>query len=533
MPYTFVHPVFLMPLKRRFQHYFDTSALFMGSIAPDLDIIYRFTETRHHIFNYSIGNVLLMILPIAVVMSVYMHLVMIPVYTTGKTGMSRSCIAETFRKLPSIIVSALMAIVCHIILDNMTHIDDIFNKAIYHAENLGREPEDYHDFYYLMMYGPTILVSGIGACMAIYYCWVYRKDIWAMTAYFRKNFFRWSVIIILTTISFSLLKHITVGVEDNMRLDSYVISITCGLLSSFLLSPVLFYIQQQLVGERLRVYVLSHYSWYLVLMPVFAFYLAGIPDTDWLRVFTGKGLFLFGMSALIMATREMIIDQYKSFKLTKWIVGLMLMTAYVFLTKVSPIWTWVKLFLAVQGILVIALAAIRISDEHSFLKPFIHIFSGGAVLFALAYYFSDKGLGPGIVVVGAIGILFGLRDATVRQILQIHSKWLIAAALLESILLLILYLNLSKDSAIIIIIGLLFSWLRRWGLTNEEWSSRFNTLYFWWLPMAGIVFIANEHSLSYGLLSFCAYLIFFPFAPFQFIRSFRKAKESNFAEVPS
>ena len=250
MPYTFVHPVFVMPLKKRLPHLIDFSAILMGSFAPDLDIIYRFTETRHHIFNYSISNILVMILPIAVAMSIYMQLLMIPVYLTGKAAFDRTKIAETFRKLPSIIVSALVGIVCHIILDNMTHIDDIFNKAIYQAENLGREPEDYHDFYYFMMYGPTLFVSGIGALMAMYYCCVYRKDIWAMSAFFRKYLFRWSVIIILSTISFSMLKHINVGVEDNMRIDSYAISITCGLMSAFLLSPLMFYLFERIRGKR-------------------------------------------------------------------------------------------------------------------------------------------------------------------------------------------------------------------------------------------------------------------------------------------
>lgn len=533
MPYTFVHPVFLMPLKRRFQHLFNTSALVMGSIAPDLDIIYRFTETRHHIFDYSISNISLVILPIAIIMSIYMRLLMIPVYTTGKTGLSRSQVTETLRSLPSIVVSALAAILIHVLLDHFTHIDDIIVKAKYHAENLGREPDDYHDFYQLMMYGPTLLVSFIGMMMALYYAYIYRKHWWNATAFIRKYLSRWSFAIVLLTISFSLLKHITVGVEDNMRLDSYAISITCGLLSAFLLSPVLFYVQQLLVGERLRKFMLSHDAWYLALMPVFAFYLSGIPDTEWLRDFTGKGLFLFGMSALIMATREVVIDPNTGFKVLKWVVGCLMMAAYILLTKISPVWSWVKLFLAIQGGLVIACALARISDERSLLGPLLHILSGGAVLFVLAYYFSDKGLGPGILVIFSTGILMGFRDAMGRGMLQIHSKWMTVATIIESILLLVLFLNLSIASSGMLLSGLLFTWFRRWGLADAEWSSRFNILYFWWAPLAGMVFIAAEHSLSYGLLSLCAYLIFFPFAPFQFARFFRKGTSTVVAETIS
>jgi hypothetical protein len=511
MPYTFMHPVFLAPLKQRWPRIFDLSALVMGSFAPDVDIIYRFTNTRQHIFDYSFGNILTIILPIAISMTIFMKLVMIPVYTTGNTHFSRQAFSVLLKKMPSVVFSAFLAIVLHLVLDNITHIDDIIIKAKYHAENLGREPEDYHDFYYLMMYGPTLLVSGIGLLMGLWYAWWYRTHLLSRTSFIRSTIRKWSLIFLLILVSFSLLKHITVGVEDQMRLDSYAISITCGLLSAFLLSPVFYYLRYPLLGNWLKMLQGIPYTWYLTLMPLSGLYLIGIPDTEWLRVFILKGLFLLLMSAAILLVREIGGKPKFHHSLYNLLIIGLLSIGYVVAIKISPAWWWVKLILAMQGVVTFAYLFSSILFPGKLLTRMLRIISGGFMLFVLAYYISDKGAGPGIVVVALMGLLFSLRNYLSDEETAVQSIYLMLISLVESLLLMVLFVSLKNPAALFLLSGLMLIYLRRWGVDTGTWAQKFNIAYYWWLPISGIIFMGSRYSISYGLLSLSAFFIFFPF----------------------
>lgn len=501
----------MAPLRQRWPRIFDLSALVMGSMAPDLDIIYRFTNTRHHIFDYSMWNILTMILPIAVCMTAFMKLVMIPVYVTGRMRLDKDAFSALLRKLPSILFTALVAIVIHLMLDNITHIDDIVIKARYHAENLGREPDDYHDFYYLMMYGPTMLISGVGLVMGFWHVWWYRNQLLAYTHFFRSTIRRWSLISLLTFVSFSLLKHITVGVEDQMRLDSYAISITCGLLSSFLLSPVIYFIRYELLGKWLGRFKDMSHTWYLTLMPLSGFYLIGVPNTDWLREFVLKGIFLLTMSAIILLVREIVGKPKFHHSLLDWLTIVLLSSAYVTAIKVSPTWWWVKVILTAQGLATFAYLIAAIIFQGRLIAEGLRIFTGGFMLFVLAYYISDKGLGPGIVVVVLIGLLFSFRNHLSETDKAIRPLSLILLTLMESLLLMVLLVSLKNPSGLLLLCGLMLIYLRKWGMDTGLWSKKFNIIYYWWLPMSGILFIFSRYSTSYGLLSLSAFFIFFPF----------------------
>lgn len=511
MPYTFMHPVFLAPLKQRWPRIFDLSALVMGSFAPDVDIIYRFTNTRQHIFDYSLWNILTMILPIAVCMTIFMKLVMVPVYTTGNFQLSKPAFSILLRRMPSVIFSAIIAIVVHLLLDNLTHIDNIVIKAKNHAENLGREPEDYHDFYYLMMYGPTLLVSGIGLLMGLWHAWWYRTQLLALTSFIRSTFRKWSLIFLLILVSFSLLKHITVGVEDQMRLDSYAISITCGLLSAFLLSPVFYYLRYPLLGKWLERFQGIPNTWYLTLMPLSGLYLIGIPDTEWLRAFVLKGIFLLFMSAAILLVREIGGKPKFYHSLFNWLMIGLLSLGYIVAIKISPAWWWVKVILAIQGVVTFLCLFCSILFPESLTTRVLHLLSGGFMLFVLAYYISDKGLGPGIMVVALSGLLFSMRNYLSEQKTAVQPIYLMLISLVESLLLMVLFVSLKNPAAIIMLFGLILIYIRRIGLDAGTWAQKFNIAYYWWLPISGIIFISSRYSISYGLLSLSAFFIFFPF----------------------
>jgi hypothetical protein len=527
MPYTFMHPIYAAPLKQRWPGIFDLSALMMGSIAPDVDIIYRFTNTRHHIFDYSLWNILTLILPIAVCMTVFMKLVMIPVYTTGTISRSRQAFSVLLRKMPSILFSAFIAIILHLMLDNITHIDDIVVKAKYHAENLGREPEDYHDFYYLMMYGPTLLVSGIGLLMGLWYAWWYRTRLLTLTSYIRSTLRKWSLIFLLILVSFTLLKHITVGVEDQMRLDSYAISITCGLLSALLLSPVFFYLRYSLLGKWLERFQDIPNTWYLTLMPISGFYLIGIPNTERLREFVLKGIFLLFMSAAILLVREIGSKRKFYHSLFHCLVIGLLTLGYVAGIKISPAWWWVKVILAIQGLVTFIYLFSSIFFPEHLTTRLLRWFSGGFMLFVLAYYLSDKGFGPGIIVVALSGWLFSMRNDLSEGKMAVPPIYLILISLFESVLMLVLFISLKNPAGLMLLLGLILIYLRRWGIDTFTWVKKFNIAYYWWLPISGIIFMGSRYSISYGLLSLSAFFIFFPFVLSLIWDAYRKGNDDK------
>ena len=71
MPYTFAHLGYIIPLKKKFQSYFSVLGLVFGSIVPDYDILFRFTENRFHLFQYDLHSVFVIILPLALVSTLY------------------------------------------------------------------------------------------------------------------------------------------------------------------------------------------------------------------------------------------------------------------------------------------------------------------------------------------------------------------------------------------------------------------------------------------------------------------------------
>jgi hypothetical protein len=328
-------------------------------------------------------------------------------------------------------------------------------------------------------------------------------------------------------VSFSLLKHITVGVEDQMRLDSYAISITCGLMSAFLLSPVLYYLRFELLGKWIEKFKDITARWYLTLMPISGFYLIGIPNTDWLREFVLKGIYLLTMSAAILLVREIAGKPRFHHSLYKWLIIVVLSTAYVIAIKISPAFWWVKVILTIQGITTFAYLFSAIIFPDRFITRVLNVITGGFMLFVLAYYISDKGLGPGIVVVAFSGLLFSLRNYLTEAALTLRPMHLMLITFVESILLVALLISLKSPAGLLLLCGLMLIYLRRWGIKMPLWAQKFNIVYYWWLPVSGIFFMGIRYSISYGLLSLSAFFIFFPFVFSLIWDAYRKGNTAN------
>lgn len=256
MPYTFFHPGFVLPLARWFPRFFCIPALILGSFVPDLDIIYRFTETRYHLFSYSTSNILLELVPIGIILTYYFHLIILPITSRGKIDFLSENYWNQLKKLPKIAFSVIVAIGVHLFLDQYVHFADARSLSIDIGQNLGYEPSELENIYLILLYLPQVIASGIGFLLIGIMAFLYRKDILQQIKFLQKNWFLTFMISGLIALSFTSWKIYKVGIEQRMQIDSFIIGITCGLMSAFILTPLLLWIIQKI--KRLKNHLTKH-----------------------------------------------------------------------------------------------------------------------------------------------------------------------------------------------------------------------------------------------------------------------------------
>ncbi len=131
MPFTLVHPVFVVPIYNRMKAYCIPIALIAGSIVPDYDIIFRFTETRHHIFRFDVVTVLAVLLPLSL-LSVFFYAYIMRDFMIEKCppllrhigqNIPVFDIKNTKKNYLLLLVNILLSIYFHIFLDLISHYD--------------------------------------------------------------------------------------------------------------------------------------------------------------------------------------------------------------------------------------------------------------------------------------------------------------------------------------------------------------------------------------------------------------------------
>jgi len=517
MPYTFLHPAFVLPLQKRFPRLLDASALIMGSIAPDLDIIFRFSETRYHLFSYSALNILGLILPIAVILSIYMRLVMIPVFTTGRLQWTVASFAQTFKRVPAIVLSALIAILMHLLLDQITHFDDVIGKAKYWAYDLGREPDDYQDFYHFFLYAPAVLGSAIGGLLTIYLLWANRIFLRQWTSYFRAHIFEWMRIGVLLAVAFAMMKQIKAGVDEVLPLDSYIISITCGLTASFLLVAPFYYLEHRFLKHILSKIPDAPGFWHALMPAVAAFYLLGLPQKEYLRIFTAKGLYLMLIAAFALLLVHIAVQRTQKPRHSVSYTTGFLLFVFLILAIIWPGENWLRLLIFLQWVLVLMLNVFMISHRGRNLLLFL---ASGPLLFVLAYYLSNKGFDPAAFGLMVLGGLMASR----WWALEADAKWSTYRIFVEIALMSILLISKESPASMIFFFGLALTILRRWNLDETVWRRHYQVMYEFWLPATAVAFVAVEYSIAYALLSACGLFLLFPDTLIRTWRYYRSPK---------
>ncbi|MFN8295426.1 MAG: DUF4184 family protein [Chitinophagales bacterium] len=254
MPYTFAHPGFALPLKKLKTNVFCTTGLIFGSITPDYDIILRFSNQRLHIFQYNMRDIFLIILPIAFVSSIYFHLVIrnvlidyAPTYLRNSLLKYKDYNYLNYLKKNSIkvILSIVLAILLHLFFDLISHLNaypfKVIGESYFQSKTVG------FIFYYMAIYLPPILFSIAG----FYLIFKIIKETSSLQQLLKlileEKKSRYFVLsFMLITIIVSFVKLAISGIDGQFVIDSFVISLTNGLIISFFFTPTIFAILKKI-----------------------------------------------------------------------------------------------------------------------------------------------------------------------------------------------------------------------------------------------------------------------------------------------
>lgn len=252
MPFTFSHIGFVLPIKKKWKTKFSITGLVFGSLAPDYDILFRFTNVRSHIFKYDIKTIFLLIFPLALISAFCFHVFCRNIiienlpskYEQQYQKYKSFHFLQHFKKHYFIVsISILFAILLHLFLDFLCHfLNANYIKLIIlqltHQESIANIS------YIFSIYGLPIIFSLVG--FYLIYVYEYHKNIsindLAITT---KNITFW-ITMLLITILFSILKFYFTEVDKDFFIDYIIISVTSSSLIAVYTTCMLYYIVQKI-----------------------------------------------------------------------------------------------------------------------------------------------------------------------------------------------------------------------------------------------------------------------------------------------
>lgn len=255
MPYTFAHIGYILLLKKKWKEKFSITGLVFGSLAPDYDILFRFTENRFHIFQYDFRCVLLHIFPLALLSAFGFHLfsrnLLIQNLPDTLEKRYRHYLSFNFllyfkQHYWQVSISILFAIYLHLFLDMLCHSIDAYSFKMYIFNIVRNEPLS-KTAYIFGIYGLPVLFSLMGFYL------IYRYE---FNRNFSINIFIpekeklpfWFGLAGLTLVLF-ILKIAFMQVEDFFWIDNLAISLTSAFLLAIYINGFIFSIKQKQVWK--------------------------------------------------------------------------------------------------------------------------------------------------------------------------------------------------------------------------------------------------------------------------------------------
>ncbi len=253
MPFTFAHTGYIIPVKKKWPSYFSTSGLVFGSLAPDYDILFRFSENRFHLFQYDLYSIVFNIYPLALISILFFHLCCqvilaenLPVFVRNKmpSFLSLNIFSELRKHFIKISFSIFFAIFLHLLLDMLCHFLDAWSVKML-VLTITRSIHTANIFYRLAIYTLPVLFSLYG----FFLIWKYLSDENRVSVNFKltKKQLTFWLLVLLLAVGISILKFYIFQLQDDGFLaDQLIISITSSLMLSFYLICFTFLVLRRL-----------------------------------------------------------------------------------------------------------------------------------------------------------------------------------------------------------------------------------------------------------------------------------------------
>jgi len=233
MPFTVSHPAMIMPLIK--QKHFNTTALILGSMAPDFEYFIHFKP--YQVYGHTMLGLLIYNLPIVIVLSILFHkLIRTSLIPNLPEWLANRLLSDqiqtfklSFRSTLIFIYSALFGMLTHLIWDSFTHYSGVAVKwfGLNQMIDIGLVQVP---LYKLFQHGSTV----IGFIIILFYVLNIKEKKRLCIKYKKEKFFFWLIISLLSAIlmcSFIVMLNI-------VTLGGYVVSFMNSVILSILIMSV-------------------------------------------------------------------------------------------------------------------------------------------------------------------------------------------------------------------------------------------------------------------------------------------------------
>lgn len=247
MPFTLVHPAFVLPIYNRIKSYSIPVGLIAGSLVPDYDIIFRFTETRFHLFTFDILSVIGLLIPLSF-LTVFFYTYIFrdfmlqqcpPLLKQVAIHLPDFTFRNNIKNYLLLLLNIIIAIYIHLFLDLISHYD------AWSISNFVKNNITSNEWVIFLSYWGSIYIPQFFfLLMGLYILYKNFKDyliFFAWKDYFSNRllgYYLLANVIALLKISLS-------GINAEFGIDVIIISLFCGYTLAFAIMAIVSFLMKK------------------------------------------------------------------------------------------------------------------------------------------------------------------------------------------------------------------------------------------------------------------------------------------------
>ncbi len=202
MPFTLAHPAVILPFRKK-KYKLSYTALFAGSIMPDFEFFFQMREVEN--IGHKWYGIFLLDIPATILFCYLFHnllrnpvLANLPIRlrTKVETDYLLNWNEYACKNVYTVLLSALVGIGSHILLDGFTHYDGVFVEFIPGLRNIFYMPGHKFPVFYLLQ----IVLSLVGLAVVGYVLMIKRRTFSQEKLVYHPTKKYWPLFIIISTL---------------------------------------------------------------------------------------------------------------------------------------------------------------------------------------------------------------------------------------------------------------------------------------------------------------------------------------------